>query len=91
MIWKLLDRAVQTELSLQLLQFGLKNYSKEGLRTLCLCSKIIDLESVDDKIKEYKILKSIGDKDVNEKMIEIENQIEQNIKILGISALEDKL
>ena len=61
------------------------------MRTLCLCYKNVELESIEDKIKEYKVLKSIGEKDVNERMIELESQIEANLRILGVSALEDKL
>lgn len=89
------DSAILNRLSpkeqpfLELVQRKLKDYSKEGLRTLCMGCKILSEEEVIKMREEtLRIDSSENKKDLLPKFLE---SIENNFFLLGGSAVEDKL
>ena len=71
----------------------LKSFAKEGLRTLCYglkCIPINDYIKWEKKYSEVKY-KSIGNKESSGALDTLVAEMESNIFLLGVSALEDKL
>ncbi|CAG8499976.1 11543_t:CDS:10 [Ambispora leptoticha] len=68
----------------------LEEFAKEGLRTLCLAKKTIDVKEYEKWNIEYREAStSITER---EKRVEtVCNQIEQNLTLLGATAIEDRL
>ncbi|CAG8435412.1 9133_t:CDS:10 [Ambispora gerdemannii] len=68
----------------------LEEFAKEGLRTLCLAKKTIDIKAYEKWNIEYREAStSIVDR---ESRIEtVCDQIEQNLSLLGATAIEDRL
>ena len=71
----------------------LEQFAKQGLRTLCYGFKIIPIKEYNNWEKEYKEAKyeSMIKKESSLLLNIIINEMESNLVLLGVSALEDKL
>ena len=71
----------------------LDSFAKQGLRTLCYGLKYIPINDYKNWEKEYKEAKykTIGNKELTGIVDMLVNEMESNIILLGVSALEDKL
>lgn len=68
----------------------LEDFASEGLRTLCIASKIILEEEYKDwSAKYYEASTSLDDR--SDKLDEVANLIEGDLFLLGATAIEDKL
>lgn len=69
----------------------LEDYAKEGLRTLCIARKEVDSYYYDNWLKRYKEAKASIDHDREEIIEEVSDEIEQDLVLLGGTAIEDRL
>ena len=71
----------------------LEQFAKQGLRTLCYGFKYISYENFQKWENEYKEVKHkcIGNKKFLKDLDKLIRQMESNIILLGVSAVEDKL
>lgn len=69
----------------------LSDYSSRGLRTLVYGYKELSEEQVDRLIKNMKTVEQKVGKEKELRMAELANETEQNLQILGASAVEDEL
>ena len=71
----------------------LEQFAKKGLRTLCYGFKNIPIKEYNDWENEYKEAKyeSMMKKESSPRLNMIINEMESNLVLLGVSALEDKL
>ena len=69
---------------------NLENFANEGLRTLLLAEKIILKEEYKQWLTKYKIaVTSIKDRD--DKVAQVQDEIETELILVGATAIEDKL
>ncbi|KAI5952714.1 DRS2 [Candida jiufengensis] len=68
----------------------LEDFAAEGLRTLCIASRIIPEQEYNEWAKKYYIA-STALQDRGDKMDEVAETIENNLFLLGATAIEDKL
>ena len=87
------DRLVKDGSQMELRQKtdeDLQFFASEGLRTLCLAYRILDPKEYDQWAREYhEASVSLNDRDA--KVEEVSALIEQNLVLLGATAIEDKL
>ncbi|KRX57500.1 putative phospholipid-transporting ATPase VD [Trichinella sp. T9] len=70
----------------------LEMYSKEGLRTLCFAMRRLSNEEYNQWLEGYSKAETVqSDIDRNEQMDFWCEQIEQNLQLLGVTAIEDRL
>lgn len=69
----------------------LEDYSKEGLRTLCVTEKILDPELFFAWRKKYRDAQAVIDDNREEAIEKLEEEIEQGLTLLGVTAIEDSL
>lgn len=70
----------------------LQSFATEGLRTLCIAMRILGDREFFEWFREYSSIKCSDDlKTKNEKMKAICNRLEQNLRMLGFTGIEDKL
>ena len=71
----------------------LEQFAKQGLRTLCYGFKYISYENFEKWEKEYQEVKhkSLGNKKFLKNLDKLIRQMESNLILLGVSAVEDKL
>ncbi|ESN96530.1 hypothetical protein HELRODRAFT_68049, partial [Helobdella robusta] len=88
-IYQLLDPNSQSRLKDQTTQH-LETFAQDGLRTLCLSSKEIDPNYFTEwKKKHHEASTSMEDRE--DKMSAVYEEIETGMKLLGATAIEDKL
>lgn len=69
---------------------NLEEYASMGYRTLCFASSVIDSNFFDKWIKRYKEATiSITNRESN--LTKAAEEIESNLVLVGVSAIEDKL
>lgn len=69
---------------------NLEKYAEKGLRTLILCQKEISIPEYEKWAKRYQdACTAIVDRD--KKMADVQEEIEQNLELVGATAIEDKL
>lgn len=68
----------------------LDQFAIEGLRTLVLAQKKIDQKEFDAFKQKYEAAKNLIDKK-QEKMEELQAQLETMLTVIGATAIEDKL
>lgn len=73
------------------IQNHLNNFAKEGLRTLVMGQKEITVEAFNTFKKEYESIKVSNDKSKDKKLFKLYDLLEDNLELLGASAIEDKL
>ena len=67
-----------------------QDFAQEGLRTLCLAMKVIEPSYWEEwKKKHHEASTSLVDRD--DKVGEVYEEIEQNMMLIGATAIEDKL
>lgn len=77
-------------LKLNVLQEHLNKFAGEGLRTLCLAYRDIEESFYDDwKTRHHEAALSLDNRE--EKLDKIYEEMEQNLSLLGATAIEDKL
>ncbi|KRZ66737.1 putative phospholipid-transporting ATPase VD [Trichinella papuae] len=70
----------------------LEMYSKEGLRTLCFAMRRLSNEEYNQWLEGYSRAETVqSDVDRNEQIDFWCEQIEQNLQLLGVTAVEDRL
>ncbi|KGU12805.1 phospholipid-translocating P-type ATPase, flippase [Candida albicans L26] len=69
----------------------LEDYANEGLRTLCIASKVLDPQVYDNWNKRYREASSSISDDREVLMGQLEEEIEQDLVLLGGTAIEDRL
>ena len=69
----------------------LEDYANEGLRTLCIASKVLDPQVYDNWNKRYREASSSISDDREVLMGQLEEEIEQDLVLLGGIAIEDRL
>ncbi|EGV61365.1 phospholipid-translocating P-type ATPase [Yamadazyma tenuis ATCC 10573] len=69
----------------------LEEYAKEGLRTLCIAQKEVDSYSFNQWLKRYKEAKASIEDDRDDILEELSEEIENNLVLLGGTAIEDRL
>lgn len=69
----------------------LENYGRVGLRTLCMAMRRIDAEEFQEWMETRELVEAVCSDDNDEMIIESSKRIEKNLKLLGVSAIEDKL
>ena len=73
-----------------MLQEHLNKFAGEGLRTLCLAYRDIEESFYDDwKTRHHEAALSLDNRE--EKLDKIYEEMEQNLSLLGATAIEDKL
>lgn len=89
----ILDRSVKSLLnSTEIVQLreNLDKFATEGLRTLVLAVKKIDKSYFNGWSKKYEEARSLLD-GKHEAMEKLNNEIEQDLEVIGATAIEDKL
>jgi len=72
-------------------QQHLRDYSQSGLRTLVIAYKKVDRQDFRQWEKDYTEAQNIIDETKEECVMELQAQLEQDLKVLGITAVEDCL
>lgn len=81
-----------TEGHLKQVQQSVLDFSMDGFRTLILCKKLVSPEEGQLLVSEMKSAKSIVNDTERSKALErIHSKIESNLKLMGATAVEDKL
>jgi phospholipid-translocating ATPase len=68
----------------------LESFANEGLRTLCLAYKVVEPDHYDAWNSKYQEA-SVALKDRDKQMEELMNDIEGDLRLLGATAIEDRL
>lgn len=79
------------EQTLQKTALYLEQFSKEGLRTLCVAYKVLDSNSYYKWAERYHLANSSVDDDREEQIELVANEIEQDLTLIGSTAIEDRL
>lgn len=88
-IYSRLARGKQQELRRQTAEH-LEMYAKEGLRTLCVADRLLSEDEYHSWAREHDIAAAaIADRE--EKLEKVSSEIEQNLMLLGGTAIEDRL
>ncbi|KAJ5887422.1 hypothetical protein N7495_007463 [Penicillium taxi] len=88
-IYSRLARGKQQELRRKTAEH-LEEYAKEGLRTLCVADRLLSEQEYQAWNKEHDIAASaIHDRE--EKLEKVSSEIEQNLMLIGGTAIEDRL
>ncbi len=68
-------------------------FAKQGLRTLCYSYRVLTQEEYNDWLTRYDEMKynAINDKSLDKKVEEVISEVENNMLLLGVTALEDRL
>ncbi|KAI1703715.1 cation transport ATPase (P-type) domain-containing protein [Ditylenchus destructor] len=70
----------------------LQKYSTEGLRTLCLAMRWVEIEEFESWVESRRLVEqSCKGNDQDTLLIESANLIEKDFTLLGVTAIEDKL
>ncbi|KAI1699210.1 cation transport ATPase (P-type) domain-containing protein [Ditylenchus destructor] len=70
----------------------LQKYSTEGLRTLCLAMRWVEIEEFEDWVDSRRLVEqACKGNDQDTLLVESANQIEKDFTLLGVTAIEDKL
>lgn len=69
----------------------LEDYANEGLRTLCIAERELDRDFYFNWSERYKEANSSIDDDRDELIAQLDDEIEQNLILLGGTAIEDRL
>lgn len=69
----------------------LEDYAKEGLRTLCIAQKEIDPKYFNEWTRRYKDAHNVIDDTRDELIALLDEEIEQDLYLLGGTAIEDRL
>ena len=69
----------------------INEYSDSGLRTLVLAYRVLDQQEYENFAEKFNTAKTSGSADRDEKIEEAADSIEQDLLLLGATAVEDKL
>lgn len=70
---------------------ALNRFSKQGLRTLVIAMKKVPLPAYEAWMKDLNVADAITDQTRNEKVAEVSARLEVNLKLVGVTAVEDRL
>lgn len=70
---------------------ALQRYAAIGLRTLMLCQKYIDEDVYKEWNERYAYALTIMNENRHEKIEELQSEMEKDMEMVGITAIEDKL
>ncbi|CAF0833819.1 unnamed protein product [Adineta steineri] len=86
----IMERLAPDEPNVPLTMEHLESFAKDGLRTLCLGSRILTNEEYNEWLIQYREA-STAINNRNELVAEVAERIEQNLVLLGATGIEDKL
>lgn len=69
----------------------LEDFAKEGLRTLCITSRVLEVSEFESWLKRYKEALASIDDDRDVLISQLDEEIETNLTLLGGTAIEDRL
>lgn len=90
-IFSRLDNNLSNEEVITRTALHLEDFAKEGLRTLCIAQKELDPTYFQNWLARYKEAYSSIDDSREEIIDELDEEIEQNLILLGGTAIEDRL
>lgn len=69
----------------------LEDFANEGLRTLCIAQRYLDGDKFDDWLQRYKTINNSLDDLKEERIDELNEELETDLILLGGTAIEDRL
>ncbi|CAH6723659.1 phospholipid-transporting ATPase Dnf1p [[Candida] jaroonii] len=90
-IFQKLSKSDNSQNAISKTALHLEDYAKEGLRTLCITSKELDPYYFDQWLKKYMDAKASIDDSREQIMNTLEDEIEDDLVLLGGTAIEDRL
>lgn len=90
-IFSRLDKKLSNEEVITRTALHLEDFAKEGLRTLCIAQKELDPGYFNDWFARYKEANSSIDDSREAIIAELDEEIEQDLILLGGTAIEDRL
>ncbi|ORX47825.1 phospholipid-translocating P-type ATPase [Piromyces finnis] len=84
------DPNVNTKNLIASTRSSLKEFSQNGLRCLVVAMRKFDQDEIEQFLEQYRVAEnSIGNR--NQNVNKVVNSIEKNLKLLGVTAIEDQL
>jgi phospholipid-transporting ATPase len=87
---KIIERSNNIE-NRQEMVYHVEKFAKEGLRTLLIAKRVLTDEEYQEFNKKYSQAKTIIGESRAEEIKKVQEEIEQNMTIIGATAIEDKL
>lgn len=87
----IMERCLPNDPNVESLKQSLIELSNEGLRTLCIGKKTLDLKEFESWKKQYLEASSLLDESRESKMLELSDSFEHEFHLIGATAIEDKL
>lgn len=87
----ILERCDSTDLNTENIKQSLIELSEEGLRTLCVARKSLEESEFQEWLKKYQHASSLLDETREDAMAKLSDSFEHGFKMIGATAIEDKL
>ena len=74
-----------------LISLIVSRYASDGLRTLCMAMRWISNEEYNEWLQWHEMIENSDDENKDEKICDSARNIEKNMELLGLTAIEDRL
>uniref|UniRef100_A0A914Y9X5 P-type ATPase C-terminal domain-containing protein n=2 Tax=Panagrolaimus superbus TaxID=310955 RepID=A0A914Y9X5_9BILA len=88
---KTLEQNLQAKTIVENSKVFLKQYSRNGLRTLCMAMKFMSNEEYNRWEVQHEVIENSNIPDQDEQLSQSYRRLETNLKFLGLTAIEDRL